>query len=260
MVKSLLILLLGLLVFQKANAQVGKDTAMYFFNKLGFLVFDKDSADYIRFVMPLDKKTGLYQIDEIRPNGQPKLISYSKTRDIIFQRESTCTDYYPNGKKMTTAIYKDGIIAGDRINYYPNGKLYTLETYINDKKFVMTECRDSTGKILAENGNGTWRRYDKLDRVPDYKSITMEGQISNGLQEGEWHGFTDDAGRFVCTYNAGKVISGTGYDKSGKEYPFTQLIAEPKYHGDIKNFYEFCRKRSFILFLTARMVLVEKFL
>ena len=57
MLKHFLILLLGILVFQRVSAQSGKDTLLYAVKNNGQLVSTKDSADYFIFNLPADPNT-----------------------------------------------------------------------------------------------------------------------------------------------------------------------------------------------------------
>jgi TonB family protein len=234
MFKNIIILFLSLFTlftFQKASAQAGKDTIMLFFKNSGKLVFRKDSADYIRFILPLDPVTGLYKIVEINTNGKPKLITNSKTRDIIFKREGASTDYFPNGKKKTVAIYKSGEIAGDVMEYYPNGKLYLSQTFVSDKKLTYNECRDSTDIVLAENGNGKFLKFNS-----DFTKLYEEGPIVNGVEDGEWTVFIHDK-KLAFTYTKGIITTPVNYDMSDEI--FTTADIEPTFKGGMILFYNF---------------------
>src|SRR5476651_1076947 len=101
MLKQLLILFLGLLVFQKASAQSEKDTLLYAVKNNGQLVNTKDSADYFIFNLPADPNTGLYKVVEVYRDGRPKLIGNAQTRASSFTREGACTDFYLNGKRKS---------------------------------------------------------------------------------------------------------------------------------------------------------------
>lgn len=102
----------------------------------------------------------------------------------------------------------------------------------------ITECRDSTGKVLAKNGNGYCLRYDA-----DFKRVFAEGYITNNLEEGEWHGQLNDSIKYVCTYENGVIKKGISYsNNSGREYPFSQMEVEPVFKGGIEAFYKFLRQ------------------
>jgi len=249
MIKNILGLLLGVMVLQSAQAQkntIQKDTLLYYVKNSGEITLNKDSADYFMFIMPLDASSGkkLYPIDEFYRNGGRKLITASATN--VFERlkyDGPFMSYYLNGKRNTSATFVDGVINGDLTKYYPNGKLYCIENH-KAKNALLVECRDSLGKVLAENGNGHWLEFDD-----QFKKIISEGNVSDGLKDGEWHGNTDDTGRYTCLYNKGILISGTGYNKSNTAYPFNMAETAPAYKGGILDF-----KR----FVQSKMVFPEK--
>ena len=211
------------------------------------MVNNKDSADYFIFNLPADPNTGLHKVVEIYRNGKPMLITSSKSRSFLFNKQGVTTTFFPNGRHKIVMIYNDNKPVGDALEYYPNGNLYASKIYdipdssdyagkktASDNRPSLIECRDSTGVVLAEKGNGKWLTFDDA-----FIKLTAEGTIKNGLEEGEWHGAIGDTGRFVGTYHAGKIISGTGYDKSGRAYPFTELSSMPSYKGGIEAFYNF---------------------
>jgi len=236
MFKFAFALLFSLLIYGKTYAQVGKDTVVYFMKNDGQKVDIKDDADYILFNLPFDPNTGLYKVVEINKNGTPRLITNSRTRVDLFKMEGVTTIYFPNGKKRSVGIYKNGEIAGDVVYYYPNGKFYMSLTLDTDKLMHISESRDSTGKPLVDKGNGEMPSFNN-----DFTHF-MKGKVVNGLPEGEWHGSINDTGRFVCNYIKGALTYGTGYDKTGKAYPFTKIYEEPVFPGGMDAFHTFLIK------------------
>jgi TonB family protein len=87
---------------------------------------------------------------------------------------------------------------------------------------------------MVKDGNGHCIGYNE-----DFKRIIAEGDIVNGLEEGEWHGSLKDSARYVCIYEKGISKKGTGYDKNGKEYPFTAIKKEPTIKGGYEGFLKF---------------------
>jgi TonB family protein len=249
MFKYALVFLLGLMAFRQVFAQSGTDTILYAMKNYGQLTTNKDSADFFMFVLPQDPNTGLYKVVEITPNGKPKLITNSKSKSFMLTMEGPTTTFFPNGRHNTEVNCRDGKPEGEALLYYPNGLLYAKvklnaqnSLYIDNKndfknKASFIECRDSTGKILAENGSGKWLIFDD-----DFKKIVSEGMINNRLPEGDWQGSIGDTGKFVCNYKGGKIISGMGYDKSGKAYHFTDLMVQPQYKGGLVAFNYFIER------------------
>jgi TonB family protein len=146
-------------------------------------------------------------------------------------------EFFPNGKKRAIRNFIDDAPGGDVTEYYPNGRIYIIGMYNNFHKMYITECRDSTGKVLAENGNGYCLRYDE-----DFKRVFAEGNITNSIEEGDWHGQLNDSIKYVCTYENGVIKKGISYNNRGKEYPFSQMEVEPVFKGGIEAFYKFLRQ------------------
>lgn len=230
-----------------------QDTVYYLMKNTGEIANSKDSADYIIQIAQRNDSSiqKMYMVKEFYMDGKIKLISQAITNTPwpIFRGNSI--EFYDNGHKKHVESFNSDSTLEEEYNYYPNGKLYTIiehvhskidytkinrdsidNLYIKNNQFK--QCNDSTGNILAENGNGKWMFFDS-----DFKHVTDYGQMLNGYQEGEWHGQSGDTAKYVCTYHLGKVISGTGYDKSEKKYPFTKLIIYPTYKGGVDLFYRF---------------------
>jgi antitoxin component YwqK of YwqJK toxin-antitoxin module len=205
MFKTLIISIFGLLLWQGVQAQK-PDTLKFFLKNTGEIVNTKDSADYYRVVMPpdinVDKK--LFPIKDFYANGQLKMtgMSTDKILDPIFM--GTCTNYYPDGKTESIENYVKDYEYGNTTKitiamYYPNGQPYYTEQYVKHKPVLIT-CNDSTGKQLADNGNGTWIKYDD-----DNKKVIGEGAVKDGVEDGEWHGSIGDSVKYTCTYDKGKI-------------------------------------------------------
>jgi len=118
--------------------------------------------------------------------------------------------YYPNGTKRSLVTFKNGSPNGYTKTYYPNGQFYSLS--LNNalspggRGNKLIECRDSTGKVLAQNGNGKWIKFDN-----DLKHKVEEGMIKDSLEEGEWQTFIGDtpSPEYKVIYKHGIVISST---------------------------------------------------
>ncbi|SDT09950.1 TonB family C-terminal domain-containing protein [Mucilaginibacter mallensis] len=238
MLKPILILFFGLFIFQSARAQK-QDTLLYYVKNSGAVTPNKDSADYFIFIMPLDSATKLYPVNEYYPNGKPKLIGLSQTRHynaLIF--EGSCISFFSNGKKQSIVNYTDNS-PGETTRYYPNGKLYTIEKYDAIKLHsLLTECRDSTGNILTDNGNGKWIEFDK-----DIKNEVEEGQVKNSLQDGEWHEIINGVAKYVIVYKQGVFVSTTDTSRRSGEGIFIAVDKEPEYkNGGLPGLYAFLGK------------------
>ena len=128
-------------------------------------------------------------------------------------------------------VYKNDQPVGDVIKYYPNGQLYISEELDQNNRLLLMECHDSTGVVLAKNGNGKWITFDER-----FKEIES-GPVINGLEDGEWHGTLNDTAKYVCSYTAGNLISGVNYYREKKVY--TAVDVAPDFKGGIAAFYNF---------------------
>ncbi|WP_158993284.1 energy transducer TonB [Mucilaginibacter sp. L196] len=188
--------------FQAAKAQQDNPpgTIIYFRNKAG-VPTDKEHVNDVIFIYPADSSSGkkLYPIKEFYIDGTVKLTGTSSTSSSM------------------------PVLEGSSIAYYPNGKLCSIENYNKKNQLLLIECRDSTGKILAENGNGKWLRFNI-----DHK-VTEEGMVRDSLEDGEWKEIVNDSLKYVTIYNKGFVVSSTDPSKALGERVFTAVENEPQF-------------------------------
>ena len=222
MLKYLLIVTVSCLFFLTASAQKGG--LIYYLKNSGKLVSKKDSADYSRVVLPPDTSVdkNLYQVYEYYKNGNVKLVTNSKTNDMNLLYHGGYITYYPDGKKQGMGSFKDGRPVGHEVNYFPSGKLYYTRNHAADGKATYGECRDSTGKVLAENGNGSVLLLDE-----HFADIVTEGKIDSGSEEGIWHLKKNDSINVENEYSKGNLIYSKDIYKSGK-IAFTKVEGEPR--------------------------------
>lgn len=217
----------------------------YFLTYSGRYVNDRDSADFIRVVSEPDSGSKLYNVEEYYKNGQLKSKTKSTRIDPIAEDGPSIT-YYPNGNLKMKATYVDGYLVGRDYKYYPNGKLYIEDDYglWNTAKPVDQQYRvyhvitvkDSTGKSLVTDGNGTYSRFNGAD----FDRPMEAGPVKNGLKDGIWNG-RNYAYKLKYTeqYEAGKLIKGSGIDSAGGVHPYTQQFIDPQYPGGMKALYKF---------------------
>jgi hypothetical protein len=79
------------------------------------------------------------------------------------------------------------------------------------------ECYDTAGAVTCTKGTGQWIVYDA-----NLKTILARGSVQDGLMDGEWNGWTrlSDSVKYIENYKKGYLISGTGFDRSGRAFPF----------------------------------------
>ena len=211
------------------------DTLTVFLKKTGQIVDSKDSADFIRTVLPPDPTMDkdLYRVLEYYPNGKLKAAATSLTKSADVVLDGTYIEYFMSGTRKKTAIFKNGRYNGFETEYYPNGKIYDIveikdfnDRYnpgirpgsINNYTVQIVELRDSTGKLLVNHGTGHVLIFDD-----DFKKVIEEGDIKNYKSEGEWRGLIADSGRFIITFHKNEFKSGISYMKSGHHYTFKNV-------------------------------------
>lgn len=223
-IKILFALFAGLLISQTIYAQQqqmnAKDTLLYYIDKHQKLTTSKDSVDHFLVILPVDSNFGIYPIVGYYPNWKRKFIGYSTSQQWNHLRlTGEYDEFFENNIKKSVRHYSSDTLNWRQTLYYSNGKLYANEEYRN-RVLRLIDCRDSTGKVLAENGKGHWIKYDN-----DFK-LYEEGSVKDSLEDGEWHGRRGDSITFVYQYTSGKITSGISY-LNGKAYPFTQYGIEP---------------------------------
>jgi len=212
MIKKITFLFLSILFCIKVNAQHNKpsDTTIYYRDQMGNPT-DKAHVNDVIFIYPADNSSGkkLYPIKEIYLDGAIKLIGTSSTSSSIPLLEGSSMLYYPNGHKKAIATYTSGMMTGKLIEYYPNGLLYAVKQFDQHGKSLLIACRDSTGKIYAENGKGKWLKFDDT-----FANLVESGPISDSVENGTWRNVIDnDSTKYVTIYKKGKVISSTNPDE-----------------------------------------------
>ncbi|MFI5140037.1 MAG: TonB family protein [Sphingobacteriales bacterium] len=240
MIKPLFLFILCLLVAGAAFAQK-RDTSVYFLNTGGRVVSTKDSADFILLILPPDTVVdkNLFIVEEFYKNGKRRLITGSRTNDLNMKLQGLFIGFFPNGHRMKVSNYENGEPVGDQIEYYPNGKFYNKKSYVKtfteETELLLKDCKDSTGNVLAEGGNGKWIKFDS-----SFEKIEEEGQIENGHEEGAWRSKISDTVFLVNEYKNGIKVSSKTLDKAGKEIKdpriFTSVDQVPEFPGGLDEF------------------------
>ncbi|MGZ3778580.1 MAG: TonB family protein [Mucilaginibacter sp.] len=242
--KILFILSISVGYYSVANAQVlTKEeldhSVIYFLKNSGEFVSVRDSADFIRIISPPDSSDlSAYVVRDFYMTGKPKLIGKTLVPRFYLKPQGAFIEYFPNGHRKTIQNYKNGGPTGEVTHYYPNGKLYYASSFdIINKRLIVSEAGDSTGKATVSNGNGTLTLYDN-----DFKFETDHGSIVKGLMDGEWTGIYLDSINYVCLFKEGKGTNGKSYLPSGKVYEFSEAEMEPLPKGGMGEFYKFLAK------------------
>ncbi len=208
---------------------------IYYLKNSGKLVATKDSADYSMVAFPPDTNVdkSLFVVCEYYKNGKPRLITKSKTNDLNLKYYGQFISFFSNGRKKSTGVFDDGKPVGHVISYFPNGKVYNTINYYPDNKILYGDCRDSTGKILAENGTGYWIQYDD-----DFKNVVLEGKIDSGYRVGTWHIRESDSLKTANEYDKGSLKS-TRYFYKGDTSAYSKIDSIPEFPGGMEAFGKF---------------------
>lgn len=245
MIKPALFIFVSFLFFQTVSAQKTA-ASFYYLQNNGRVLSTIVGADFLLEILPPDTSVdkNLFVVKEYYPDGKIRYISNSKTRKLTvidpkfpdFYKpvlQGACISFFPNGHKMKIENFEDGDQVGDETEYYPNGKIYCTKTRTLNEKLICDECRDSTGKVLVQNGNGKWLTF--IDE--SFKNY-VEGNVSNGLEEGEWYGKRNDTVDIVYLYKNGELKSCANIDKSGLK-TYTKVEVYPEFAGGIDAFLKY---------------------
>ena len=227
-----------------SNRAMGQnDTVSYYCDYNSKLVSTRDSADFFFTVTLQDSSIDnrMYRVKAYYMNGKIRLIGSSRTNNfkrILYQ--GPLISFYPNGNKMVVMNFVDGWPVGSLTSYYPNGKLYNVKMIIRRDKWFYKQCNDSTGKVLAINGNGTW--IDYFDN--GFKDIYIEGAVSNGLREGEWQGKINNFDfKWIFKKGNAHAVKEVNNNLEQSNLPlFKPVDIPPEFHGELNNFTEFLAK------------------
>ena len=229
--------LLVFICFALNQVYAQKDTVVYFLNSSGQHVRTKDSADMIVFILPPDTAVDK-QLSIVRGyyrNGKIRMIAGSLTHSLPLKLQGYFMEYFPNGQKMQMRNFNNGFPVGDVIQYYPNGRFYNKKSYsdeISEKQDLLCEdCSDSTGKVLAENGNGNWIEFSW-----DFSTITASGKVKNGRRDSTWKLILANGQSQSLRYVDGQLPDGN----DGKI--FTSVEQVPEFPGGLDAFARFLSK------------------
>jgi TonB family protein len=237
MLKYLLSLILSISSFSNLLAQTGSDTLMYYVTKSDIIVTNIDSADHILFIMPMKEENGqkLFPVFEYYPNGKQKLVAASRTNKFPLIMEGLYLRFFPNGKRQSAVTVQNGQPVGDELSYYPNGKFYSVRKHEKNKVFLIA-CKDSTGRVLAENGNGEWLEFDGL-----FKTTLGKGLVKDGMRDGEW---LVSEGKEI--YKNGVLITtvhNAVYPFANLDSSFVPVEAPPEFPGGLEPFSQYVYKK-----------------
>ena len=233
MLKYLCLFILSLFI-ETAFAQ--NDSTIYYLKSSGKLVSTRDSADIYAVARPSADSAGnkIFTINGYFLKGSKIYTFATLTNTFPFKPEGRFFNYHPNGKIQAVRNFKDGQPTGNAFEYFPNGNLCTRLYYLKDpsgRVFVRyMDCRDSTGKVLAENGNGNWIFYNN-----NYTDFKERGPVLNGMRDSTWIIKTPH-GEIKAIYKEGKLAPRLN---NAGEPIFTAVEQEPEFPGGLTTFSKF---------------------
>ena len=209
-------------VFQATFGQK-RDTSVYYLKNSGKVVSTKDSADYMLMILPPDTSINkdLFVLKAYYFTGKPKFIGGS-TSNSILNFQGNFMSFFPNGHKKSAGAYDNSEVVGDMVKYYPGGSFYSRQNFaktnIGVANVLLADCSDSTGKVLAKDGNGYWIVYND-----DFSRISEKGKITNGLKDSVWEVTTTDSSGVLKTYKDGKLVTSQPCVISNGKFSFYDL-------------------------------------
>ena len=121
-----------------------------------------------------------YRNDSLQMKG-----SYSSNG----RRNGTFSFYYDNGKLKTRGNYINNHKAGMWEYFYSDGRLQMRVEYAgNDQLFTVYDFIDSTGKVLAKDGTGSFEMWVHVSVA--FGPCRLIGSFKNGTRSGTWEYYT----------------------------------------------------------------------
>lgn len=217
---------------QKKNKKtIQHDSTAYYMRDENSMANNEQDARFLRLIIKKDSVR--FEIQDYWMDGKLRLVATSLSNAMLFEPDAhgAYIAYYPNGNKRFTRQYDHGKIVGNADEYYPNGVL-KYSVIKNTDYIYLQKYQDSTGKVLADNGNGFWRKYDD-----PLQGQVLEGDITNGRENGRWKLSIGDSSYFIG-YDHGKIVSGEADLRHGPE-TFKNVEVQPAFPGDVINFTKF---------------------
>ena len=132
---------------------------------------------------------------------------YTRSKET-FAKEGKFEAFYPSGKVMETATYKNDVLSGERTRYYENGKVEFVEQYVNGQFEGPYKMYSEEGQLLLEGQyvnnrmDGVWKNY--------YKTGELKGEAM--LKD------NNENGPFTEYFQNGKVmIEGTYFNGDNEQ-------------------------------------------
>jgi TonB family protein len=167
-------------LFAQSPKTAKPDSAAYYMRDPFNIAHGQADAQFLRLIVKAD--SGMFVIQDYYPDGALRLLAKAKTDAVNFEEKAQgfYTEFFRNGRKKLARQYNNGQLVNSDSAFYANGALLNLIDNNKDGIFLKA-CFDSLGKVLAENGNGTWINRNEYD-----EQETLTGPVVNGKEEGIW--------------------------------------------------------------------------
>lgn len=214
-------------------------------------IIPSNSLFFLRQLAFIDQNNIFFYLDEYASKlSDPSCAVFYRQARInkYFQLDGQVTDHYlQNNALAATLSYKDGELNGPCVFYYKNGKIREKGDYIKNEKngiwdyyyensqkaksinftdsgMFLMECFAHNGRVLVQNGNGHFKGKVLIGTDLSHQDCDMEGDIKDGLQDGEWRIYNRFLNRPVNV-----EIFSSGRFERGKSYA---LINSKEYYED----------------------------
>lgn len=222
---------------------LGQDQIVTYLNKDKHIVAEKDSADYIRILIPSEKPEAPYNLTEQYKTGEVYRKGTARFSHDRVTLVGLVVTYQRDGKKISEEYYKDGVLEGYCRYYYKNGNLRSEmlmpgrmgggKEKVDMSPPKLLSFYDSLGTQLVKNGNG------HVHEVNDDKD-SEEGAYKNGYKEGPWKGtFLKKKYRYLEHYEQGRLLGGMSIDSLGKEVKYSKVEEQPEFQEGMTALYRF---------------------
>nr|WP_294896868.1 energy transducer TonB [uncultured Pedobacter sp.] len=234
MKKLITLNLLLLTVFAFAQ----KKQNVYYLDKEGKTVANKDNSDLIRIIQEPDSGSVNYILKEFYPDGSKKRLGTVSKFSPYLVLEGPVTEFYENGKRKKFEHYSKNKAVGDAYYFYENGKIQEQRLYlpkpIENASYKTLQYADSTGKLfLDDNGTG------KVE-ITSGSKIVFAGSFINGLKDGEWKEYIpEEKSTHNEIYENGKFIKGTNTMDDGNVIEYDKFETLPTFKGGVEAFGRF---------------------
>lgn len=220
------------------------------------LFFSQNSNDKTVYLDSLGKETiegnhFFYKIikDYSVEKTEYQAFRYSKSGKIINEgiykdkeakiKNGEFIEYYPNGNKGTSTLYKESRPVGNKTEWYENGNKKLEAEYIKTEdgssKYKINQFWDVKNKQTVIDGNGFYES--------DNGSYLEKGEIKNGFRNSTWTG-TSHKNNYTYSdkYQDGKFISGFNIDNDGTRHDYFEIESKPMPKKGVEHFYKYVSK------------------